>query len=289
LTFSLFEIKEFVEFVENSLLSCSPSSTLKTFFVFQEAQAMTRVESSPFMTNTSPRKSKLPPPRHPLENRNSAPDIVVTGATGNIQQFRHSSLTGVNPPSTNRRHQHLLEDRIHRAKARVQNGLYNLSTSQSSSASSIYSTNSLNKPQKLSTRFQTATKINYKLAALSSFASVKRSRTFNISDVHDVPMTIGSSRTLPKPNKTKLVELGSGASSTASSRKSSNTSSNSSQSCSGCSNCCNENVDKYEISQEALDEIAAFEAFLVKFHQKKIHNSGGNNKMLERQKKIQDN
>ena len=24
---------------------------------------------------TSPRKTKLPPPRHPLENRNSAPDI----------------------------------------------------------------------------------------------------------------------------------------------------------------------------------------------------------------------
>ena len=108
---------------------------------------MTRVESSPFMTS-SPRKSKLPPPRHPLENRNSAPDIVVTGTTG-LTQFRHSSL-GNNPTSGpmgstgNRRQQHLLEDRIHRAKARVQNGLYNLSStsqSQSSSASSIYSTN----------------------------------------------------------------------------------------------------------------------------------------------------
>ena len=42
---------------------------------------MTRVESTPFMTS-SPRKNKLPPPRHPLENRNSAPDIVVTGTTG---------------------------------------------------------------------------------------------------------------------------------------------------------------------------------------------------------------
>ena len=57
--------------------------TFKTLFVskFQEAQAMTRVESTPFMTS-SPRKNKLPPPRHPLENRNSAPDIVVTGTTG---------------------------------------------------------------------------------------------------------------------------------------------------------------------------------------------------------------
>ena len=51
---------------------------------------------------------------------------------------------------------------------------------------------SLSKPQKLSTRFQTATKINYKLAALSSFANVKRSRTFNISDVQETQsMTIG--------------------------------------------------------------------------------------------------
>ena len=116
------------------------------FSQFQEAQAMTRGESSPFMTS-SPRKTKLPPPRHPLENRNSAPDIVVTGTTG-LTQFRHSSLgncptsgPAINPTGS-RRQQHPLEDRIHRAKARVQNGLYNLSsTSQSSSASSIYSTN----------------------------------------------------------------------------------------------------------------------------------------------------
>ena len=105
---------------------------------------MTRGESSPFMTS-SPRKTKLPPPRHPLENRNSAPDIVVTGTTG-LTQFRHSSLgnqpSSSSTSSNSRRQPHLLEDRIHRAKARVQNGLYNLSsTSQSSSASSIYSTN----------------------------------------------------------------------------------------------------------------------------------------------------
>ncbi len=141
---------------------------------------MSRMENSPYMTNPRP-KHKLPPPRHPLENRNSAPDIVVTGATG-LTHFRHSSLqhqgtgsvptpTGSTPPSaTSSRSRPVLEDRIHRAKARVQNGLYILSTSQSSSASSIYSTQSLSKPQKLSTRFQTATKLNYKLAALSSFA-----------------------------------------------------------------------------------------------------------------------
>lgn len=102
---------------------------------------MTRLDSSSQLMSSS-RKSKLPPPRHPLENRNSAPDIVVTGTTG-LTQFRHSSLGGNNPNSTSSRKQpHMLEDRIHRAKARVQNGLYNLSsTSQSSSASSLYSTN----------------------------------------------------------------------------------------------------------------------------------------------------
>lgn len=106
-------------------------------------------------------------------------------------------------------------------------------------------------------------------------------------------MTIGSSKTLPKPPKPKLVELGSGASSTASSRKSSNTSSNSSQSCSGCSNCCCDN-DKYEISQEALNEIAAFEAFLQQFHSRQqqvvVNKQTRNpNKTLERQQKIEDN
>ena len=120
---------------------------------------------------------------------------------------------------------------------------------------------------------------------------------------------LGSSRTLPKPPKPKLVELGSGASSTASSRKSSNTSSNSSQSCSGCSNCCCEN-DKYEISQEALNEIAAFGTFLEQFHQRQQQQQtktspnttstishkppiqqrkANNSKTLERQQKIQDN
>ena len=129
---------------------------------------------------------------------------------------------------------------------------------------------------------------------------------------------IGSSRTLPKPPKPKLVELGSGASSTASSRKSSNTSSNSSHSCSGCSNCCCEN-ETYEISQEALNEIAAFGTFLEQFHQRQQQQTKtspsksqevstssekttnishkppiqqrkpNNSKTLERQQKIQDN
>ena len=112
------------------------------------------------------------------------------------------------------------------------------------------------------------------------------------------------------------MELGSGASSTASSRKSSNTSSNSSHSCSGCSSCCGEN-EKYEISQEALNEIAAFGTFLEQFHERQQsqsqtssktsptsttssstnishkppiqHRKANNSKTLERQQKIQDN
>ena len=126
----------------------------------------------------------------------------------------------------------------------------------------------------------------------------------------------GSSRTLPKPPKPKLVGLGSGTSATASSRKSSNTSSNSSHSCSGCSSCCGEN-EKYEISQEALNEIAAFGTFLEQFHERQQsqsqtssktsptsttssstnishkppiqHRKANNSKTLERQQKIQDN
>ena len=77
-------------------------------------------------------------------------DLINFGKYPGLTQFRHSSLgnhpsgssTSGTSSGTSRRQQHLLEDRIHRAKARVQNGLYNLSsTSQSSSASSIYSTN----------------------------------------------------------------------------------------------------------------------------------------------------
>ena len=142
------------------------------------------------------------------------------------------------------------------------------------------------------------------------------------SNLFIIFLMTGSSRTLPKPPKPKLVELGSGASSTASSRKSSNTSSNSSQSCSGCSNCCCENEQKYEISQEALNEIAAFGTFLEQFHQRQQTNQQqtktspnksqqvstssekttnishkppiqqrkpNNSKTLERQQKIQDN
>ena len=49
------------------------------------------------------------------------------------------------------------------------------------------------------------------------------------------------------------------------------TSSNTSLSCTGCLNCCCKN-NKYEISKEAMTEIAAFRTFLEQFHQKKQQN-----------------
>ena len=188
---------------------------------------------------------------------------------------------------------------------------------------------------KLSTRFQTAQKLNYKLAALSSFASaasssinVKRSKTFNISDVQEQLAAIGngsqteSTKTLPKQSKSKklsaarakltssnsisslshhsttkfpstttkpptghylsrqqtcdpsmmsmAVPVGTG--STASSRKSSNSSNSVDEGCSMCSCSCSlphePSSKKTEVSLEALQEIAAFEAFMSDFVQK---------------------
>ena len=50
------------------------------------------------------------------------------------------------------------------------------------------------------------------------------------------------------------------------------TSSNTSLSCTGCLNYCSKN-NKYEISKEALKEIAAFGTFLEQFHQKQQQNA----------------
>ena len=50
------------------------------------------------------------------------------------------------------------------------------------------------------------------------------------------------------------------------------TSSNTSLSCPGCLNCSCKN-NKYEISKEAMKEIAAFETFLEQFHQKQQQNT----------------
>ena len=50
------------------------------------------------------------------------------------------------------------------------------------------------------------------------------------------------------------------------------TSSNASLNCTGCLNCCDKN-NKYEISKEAMKEIAAFGTFLEQFHQKQKQNA----------------
>ena len=49
------------------------------------------MESSPYMT--SPRKTKLPPPRHPLENRNSAPDIGKNHAFKKMEPILVSAIS----------------------------------------------------------------------------------------------------------------------------------------------------------------------------------------------------
>lgn len=154
----------------------------------------------------------------PLENRNSAPEIVVLSPGRELPQIPiHQEK-----PSKKSYNTHGVEDRINRAKAKVlhkggmfrstENTAYCLDDELTVLPTTHQYEPSLNTVspgpcsagsghvrQKLSTRFHSAQKLNYKLAALSSFASaasaninVRRSRTFNISDVHD-QLTVGAS------------------------------------------------------------------------------------------------
>jgi len=85
------------------------------------------VQTSPFLTN--PRKgNRHPPPLHPLENRNSAPEIVVT-STGSPQSgpsgpgglfCQQPQPQATSTLSSRRLHHGGLEERIQRAKAKVQ-------------------------------------------------------------------------------------------------------------------------------------------------------------------------
>ena len=212
----------------------------------------------------------------PLENRNSAPEIVVTATpsmnlgSGSQQRRVHSGL----------------EEKIHRAKAKVQSGFHTLQASGSSSSHSLHS---YSKP-KLSSRFQSAQTLNSKL--LTNFStSVKRSRTFNISDVQEELANIGLSKTLPRKQKLRKSSKGSrnsvesspenclahsygsssmsfDSSSTASSRKSSNSSTsdakNGSKSTGSTDNSSSASTTaslRTEVSAEAMAEIAAWEDF----------------------------
>jgi hypothetical protein len=80
------------------------------------------VKASSYLTN--PRKGhRHPTPLHPLENRNSAPEIVVTNSA--IQQTNNGGGFYHHPQSTTtstlrRLHHGGLEERIQRAKAKVQ-------------------------------------------------------------------------------------------------------------------------------------------------------------------------
>merc|ERR1719273_1725226 len=154
----------------------------------------------------------------PLENRNSAPEIVVLSPGRELPQIPiHQEK-----PSKKNYNTHGVEDRINRAKAKVlhKGGLFRSTENTAyclddeltvlptthqyeptlnTVSPGPCSAGSAHVRQKLSTRFHSAQKLNYKLAALSSFASaasaninVRRSRTFNISDVHD-QLTVGAS------------------------------------------------------------------------------------------------
>ena len=109
--------------------------------------------------------------------------------------------------------------------------------------------------QKLSTRFQPQRKPAHRSFPTSS---VKRAKTFNVgAGTH--PTVASMYKTLPKQASSR--SLGSSSStdsshSTASSRKSSNSSSLSDNS-----------VDRPEISQDAMDEIEAFELFIEEYFQ----------------------
>ena len=117
--------------------------------------------------------------------------------TDNVKNVKYFSelcslltSTAVTTASTTSRRLHHggLEERIQRAKAKVQNGLLHMGSGSSISSSSSSSLSafagsgpaSMTLPNgvpptghrvKLSTRFQTAQKLNYKLAALSSFST----------------------------------------------------------------------------------------------------------------------
>ena len=166
------------------------------------------------ITSTYPGGYQHPPP---LENRNSAPEIVVFSPGRELPKLPISQELPTQHTSKKNLNSHGIEERINRAKARVlQNGgLFGGSIDSNSyieediiaqgSPSPVYhtispgpsSSGSGHVRQKLSTRFHSAQKLNYKLAALSSFASaasanVRRSRTFNISDVHDQLTIVGN-------------------------------------------------------------------------------------------------
>lgn len=239
---------------------------------------------SGYATNPRPYKTKQNPHNlPPLENRNSAPEIVVTThVNGNL----------------GRRGQGGLEERINRAKARVQSGFNHFGSGPNLGSTACPIPLHGPKP-KLSSRFQSAQKLNSKF--LNNFSnSVKRSRTFNISDVQEELATLGLSKTLPRKHKTRKTSNKSGrhsvesspengaaysygsstmsfdSSSTASSRKSSNSSTSNEEAASSrnfdsyssaSSSTTNQNL-RTEVSEQALAEIAAWEIFAQNYFSK---------------------
>ena len=186
----------------------------------------------------------------PLENRNSAPEIVVGGRGGGGAQ----PFGGTLPPP--RRTQSGLEERINRAKAKF--GQLGVGTpslgavcnnNNNNNNNICHGSSSSNPKPKLSSRFHSAQKLNSRLLSnLSSAANgVKRSRTFNISDVQDELTNgsvaaaaavagsssssgVGSSRTLPVKPRIRKSSKGSSSQSSSMESTASSTSSSSSSS-----------------------------------------------------------
>jgi len=117
--------------------------------------------------------------------------------------------------------------------------------------------------QKLSTRFQPQRKQQHRAiqASSSSSSSVKRAKTFSLGGPG--PGIVQTNyKTLPKQASSRSLGSSStdssqGSQSTASSRKSSNSS--------NISDCSAGSANRNEISQTALEEIAAFEKFIEEY------------------------
>ena len=124
--------------------------------------------------------------------------------------------------------------------------------------------------QKLSTRFQPQRKIQHRLVTASqpvTSANVKRAKTFSLGGPGpgNVPVNY---KTLPKQASSRSIgstDSSQSSQSTASSRKSSNSS--------NISDCSMNSVPVTEISQTALEEIAAFEKFITEYFENTDNNN----------------
>ena len=168
----------------------------------------------------------LPLPPRVLEGRNSAPDLLVDNTVAGLSVSQC-------PPRT----------------SRIRSRLTAAATAK----------------QKLSTRFQPQRKQQHRFVQQSSgsSASVKRAKTFSLGVAGGGgPDQQANYKTLPKQASSRSL----GSTSTDSSQSSQSTgSSRKSSNSSNISDCSLTSAAKSEISQAALEEIAAFEKFISEY------------------------